>query len=92
MLLLMFAVSAAAPIVEKINEIMDKSATVSQYGGVLIKGLGICLISQLACDACTDAGEISLASQAELAGKIAMVLVALPLFDDILDVVVKLLG
>lgn len=91
-LLLMFAVSAAAPIVEKINEIMDKSATVSQYGGVLIKGLGICLISQLACDACTDAGEISLASKAELAGKIAMVLVALPLFDDILDVVVKLLG
>ena len=91
-LLLMFAVSAAAPIVKKINEIMDKSATVSQYGGVLIKGLGICLISQLACDACTDAGEISLASKAELAGKIAMVLVALPLFDDILDVVVKLLG
>ena len=91
-LLLMFAVSAAAPIVEKINEIMDKSATVSQYGGVLIKGLGICLISQLACDACADAGEISLASKAELAGKIAMVLVALPLFDDILDVVVKLLG
>ena len=91
-LLLMFAVSAAAPIVEKINEILDKSATVSQYGGVLIKGLGIWLISQLACDACTDAGEISLASKAELAGKIAMVLVALPLFDDILDVVVKLLG
>ena len=91
-LLLMFAVSAAAPIVEKINEIMDKSANVSQYGRVLIKGLGICLISQLACDACTDAGEISLASKAKLAGKIAMVLVALPLFDDILDVVVKLLG
>ncbi len=91
-LLLMFVVSAAAPIVDKINEIMDKSAAVSQYGGVLIKALGICLISQMACDACTDAGEVSLASKAELAGKIAMVLVALPLFDDILDVVIKLLG
>lgn len=90
--LLMFVVAAAAPIVDKINEIMDKSAAVSQYGGVLIKALGICLISQMACDACTDAGETSLASKAELAGKIAMVLVALPLFDDILDVVIKLLG
>ncbi len=90
-LLLMFILSAAVPVIDKINEIADKSAAVSEYGGVLIKALGICLISQLACDACMDAGETSLASKAELAGKIAMVLVALPLFDDILDVVIKLL-
>ncbi len=91
-LIFLFIAAAAVPVVDKIKEIMDKSEVVSGYGGVLIKCLGICLISQMACDTCRDAGETSLAGKAELAGKIAMLLVALPLFDDILDMVIKLLG
>lgn len=91
-LILLFIAGAAQSVIEKISEITDKSAAVSEYGGVLIKCLGICLISQAACDACTDAGETALAGKAELAGKIAMLLAALPLFDDILGVVEKLLG
>ena len=34
-----------------------------EYGLILFKALGICLITQLASDACRDAGEAALASK-----------------------------
>ena len=74
----------------------DVGATSRQcVGGVdeatvalLLKALGICLLTQLTADVCRDAGETALATHAEFAGKVALLLLILPLFVQIVDLAV----
>lgn len=63
-----------------------------EYGLILFKALGICLITQLASDACRDAGEAALASKADLAGKVTLLVLALPLFQKIGELAVSLIN
>ena len=52
---------------------------------VLFRSLGICVITQLAADTCRDAGESAIASRVELAGRVAVLLCALPLVQQLLE-------
>ena len=56
-----------------------------------MKSLAVCYITQMASDSCADAGEKSIAAKIELAGKFAIVLLALPVFDRLTEVIKQLL-
>ena len=58
----------------------------SEYGAVLIKALGVAAVCQAGGDVCRDMGESSVASALELAGKIEIVALALPIAADLLAV------
>ena len=58
---------------------------------VLIKALGICYITGLAKDCGVDCGESALASKIDLAGRVSICAMSLPLFSQILDFSVSLL-
>ena len=45
----------------------------------------------MAGESCSDAGETSIAAKIALAGKIAVVLIALPLFEKLMEVIKQLL-
>lgn len=81
-----------SPIAEMINNIFAKSGADVSYINILIKALGICYIVQFACDICKDSGEGALAAQLETAGKISLILLALPLFETLVDIVMSLYG
>ena len=57
----------------------------------VLKAAGICLLTQLAADTCRDAGEAALAGKAELTGRLLLLLLAVPLFEELLGLVVTLL-
>ncbi len=90
-LILTAAITAALPVFEEVQELLSESGVPSEYVTVLFKALGVCLLTQLAADACRDAGEQGLASKAELAGKLAMLTLALPLFRKVADIAVSLI-
>ena len=79
------------PVVAQVQTMFDATAVPRQYVQVLFKALGICFITQIACDACKDAGESAIASKVELAGKIGVLVISLPLFTQVLDIVGVLL-
>ena len=68
------------PALSSITDMLSASGVSGEYTIILIKTLGTCFLAQFAADACRDAGESSLASKVELAGKVAVILMALPLF------------
>ena len=49
-------------------------------------------MTQIACDGCRDLGETAIASKVETAGKISVLLVSLPLFEQVLSIVNSLIG
>ena len=71
---------------------MSLSGLPAEYLQVVFKAVGICLITQLAADTCRDAGEQALAAKAELAGKCFLLLLALPLFRQLLELISTLIG
>lgn len=56
--------------------------------GVVLRGAGVCLVTQLAADTCRDAGDTALAGKAELTGRILLLLLAVPLYERILTLIV----
>lgn len=69
-----------------------KAAQLPQiYLQVLFKGVGVCLLTQLTADTCRDAGEHALAAKTEFAGKCFLLLLALPLFEQLLSMITALI-
>lgn len=61
------------------------------YLELLIKILGITLAAQFTADLCRDSGENALASQTEIFSKIAILVMTLPLFETMMNIVTGLL-
>ena len=62
----------------------------NQYVNVIIKSLGICYVTSLAADTCKDAGQTAIATKVELAGKVSVLILSLPLFNNLLSIVLNL--
>lgn len=80
-----------SPIAESIRNIFSKAGSEEEYLTILFKALGICYITQFACDICKDSGENALATQTELAGKVSLIILALPLFEALVGIVENLI-
>lgn len=91
MLMLGAAVAAVKPVIETVSGYLQIADPDTSYADVLIKSLAVCYITQMASDSCADAGEKSIAAKIELAGKFAIVLLALPVFDRLMEVIKQLL-
>lgn len=92
MLILIAVFSTVVPAITQINSFISRSGVPVEYGKILFKSLGICFITQFAADSCRDAGEAALAAKLELAGKVAVVTIALPLFTKIAELATKMIS
>lgn len=90
-LIFFLVLNAAQPLVAMIKG-LSAQALPQEHGEILLSGLGITLISALGAGICRDFGENGLAAALEGAGKIAVVLQALPLVGEILDMTKELLS
>lgn len=84
--------SKISPALNQVNSLLTHAGMPVEYGGILLKSLGICFLCQFSSDACKDAGQSALASKVELAGKLMIVLIALPMIEDITQTAVGIIG
>ena len=78
-------------IVDRLTSISNEISVLLPYIKIMLKILGISMIAQLLSDLCRDNGENTLANQTELAGKIFILVTALPLFTTIMDIMIGML-
>lgn len=64
---------------------------VAQYTEIMLKGLELTVLCRLCADICRDCGEGTVALAVESAGKIGMVILAMPAIADIIEVAGELL-
>lgn len=91
LLILFLILEQAVPVIERVWEMIDKVGIPSEYAQILFKCLGICLITQFASDSCKDAGESSLGTKIDTAGKIALVVISLPLMEKLVETATSLI-
>jgi stage III sporulation protein AD len=90
-IILIAVIVAMRPALDTVNNLMSAAGMNNIYGQTLLKGLAVCYLTQLATDACKDAGETAIAGKLELAGKIAIVLLSLPLFNSLVELITGLI-
>lgn len=88
--LMLWAVGAMEPVVRQVSALAESTGLDSQYSGILFKALGIALCTQLACDACRDAGETAIGDKVEFCGRVALAVLSLPLFLEIFALAQKI--
>ena len=78
------AISTARPLVSFLSELIDND-NVTPYATLLLKALGIAALTQCCAELCRECGEASAGNGIELIGKIEILLLSLPLVNEILE-------
>ncbi len=91
-MIFMVIASRMSSVLRHVDELFSSTGLPSEYLTVLFKTVGICFITEIAADTCRDAGESALAAKTEIAGKILILTIALPLFDEVITTAVTLIG
>ena len=73
-------------VISKLKTVVDVISNFTEAGGIkgenivlVVKIVGIAYVTEFACGICKDAGESSVAAKMELAGKISMLTLAIPI-------------
>ena len=85
---------AIEPIVEYVRELSDTRGNTEKIGvacEVLLKTLGISILTHVTATVCRDSGEGSIAYYVELGGKIEILLLSLPLIREMIDTTLTLM-
>ena len=77
------------PVIDRIKIIFTEN--IDNDLSVIFKSMGISIITRLIADLAMDNGNRTLANQMILAGKIAIITLALPLFSQVLEIIGKLI-
>ncbi len=78
-------------IATKIYDLSTQADNINTYILLMMRILGISLIAQFVADLCRDSGENALASQTETASKVLILIMTLPLFETVINIVTGLL-
>lgn len=80
------------PAIGELNSLLKEVNVNTSYFAVAFKALGICYLTQFASDICRDFGQSSLAGKVDLAGKVMIVTISLPLLKGIIEAALGLVG
>ena len=89
--ILLLSISYLSPLIATIESLFTISGVSKEYLEIIFKAIGICYLTQLGCDYCKDAYENVLASELELVGRISLLIIALPLFSEMIDIVKRII-
>ena len=91
-LLFLWILGEIIPVFSTLRSLMERTSFSSEALRVLMKCLGVCYLCEIGSQACREAGQASIASKIELAGKAAVLLLCLPMFEELLDIALTLIN
>jgi len=77
--------------IETVQGFLDALDLDAQYFKIMVKSMGVVLVTQLAVQACEDMDAPSIARRAEFVGRLALLSVAVPVFMELTQMAVDVL-
>lgn len=90
-IIFLFALSKIGAVLDVLEELASRANVNMFYLMTILKIIGIAYIAEFGAQICKDAGEGSTASKIELAAKILVMVLALPIFVAILESILRLI-
>lgn len=73
------------------RELADKANISQMYLNTILKIIGIAYVTEFGAQVCRDAGEGAVAGKIEFAGKVMIMVMAIPIIALVLDTIVRLI-
>ena len=80
------------PLIDTLRRMLALGGLSDTALSVVLRAAGVCFLSQWAADTCRDAGQTALAAKAELTGRVLLLLLTVPLFEQVLALVTEVVG
>lgn len=90
-LVFIFCIDQITEIINFLKNISEKAGIDVVYLGIVLKILAIAYLASFASEICKDAGASSLASKVEFAGKIFILVLAIPILMAVLDSILQIM-
>lgn len=90
-IILIFLITELANPLFALTDMLKEYGVSGGHTSYILKSLGICIITKFSVDLCNDFGQTSLGSKVEMAGKITLLVLSLPILQNILEVGLSLL-
>ena len=78
-------------VISLLEDLIAKSGVNKDYLTLLLKVTGISYIIELTTNICKDAGSMSMATKVEMAGKISIVIITIPVLTSVISLVLQIL-
>ena len=85
-----FVCTQLGSVIDFINTLASKAGIDEQYIGIILKCIGVCFLGDFAAGICRDCGENTLANNSEIVCKCSIIVIALPMYIDIFNLILKL--
>ncbi len=89
-IMLVYVIGSLTSVVETFSGIVNKTGLDNGLFSGVLKVIGIGYLTEYSAGLCSDAGANGIASKILLGGKIAIFLIALPILDKLVEIVVGL--
>ena len=91
-IVIFFLIASKLSAVMELLESYTRKANIDiGYFTTLIKIIGIAYIAEFGAELCKDAGEGAIASKIELAGKVIIIVLAVPIMTSLLELIIRIM-
>jgi stage III sporulation protein AD len=90
-IIFLMVLSKLSVILNLFRDLAEKAQISQMYLNTILKIIGIAYITEFGAQVCRDAGEGAVAGKIEFAGKILVMIMAIPIIALVLDTIVRLL-
>ncbi|MGE5614173.1 MAG: stage III sporulation protein AD [Bacillota bacterium] len=91
LIIFMLIASKLSAVLELLEDYADRAEIKPTYFTIVLKITGIAYITEFGAEVCRDAGESAVASKIELAGKVIIAVLAVPVVTSLLDLIMKVI-
>ncbi len=92
LMLLLYALGEVGNIFTELSDYIEGFGIPGEYITAMLKVTGIVYLVQFAADTCRDSGEGAIASRAELAGRVMILVVCLPVIKTVFELIASVAG
>ena len=89
-LIMIYSISKMTVIVEMLNTLVQKSGMNKEFLAIILKVTGIAYMVEFGKNICMDAGQSAIATKLEIAGKVIILTLSLPLISALVNVLTGL--
>ena len=90
-LIIMLVLGKLTAVIRLLELYSNNAGIGSSYLKILLKIIGIAYIAEFASQICKDAGETSISGKIDLASKIIIIVMGMPIITSVLDLITKLI-
>lgn len=89
-IIFIFVASKLQSVIEILKQLADSISIDDIYLNIILKIVGIAYIAEFGAQVCKDAGEGVIASKIEFAGKILIMVMAIPILVSLMDLIINI--